>query len=202
MAKKKQPTALPEGMEPQKRERKKSHAEPKKAPESAGIHEVTSGVPDNVKIAMANAIMTFSKVEQTLDSAIWIMAGLGYEDGRLLTAAMLDTSDKADVAKKMAKRYGVDLESEKENPRTVWSVLRELIELRNKMAHGVWWMYRLTTPMVSSYRNRASSGELVAEEFSIRRMEGIAKQCEVIQRALDRIAEKAQALRGTRPPPR
>lgn len=196
MAKKsKQP--LPEGVAPRKRDRnpKVATLEGKKAPIPVSRHEITLGVPDSVKVAMADAIMTFATVEQALDHVIWDMSGVEHEDGRLLTAMALDTSDKADIAKKMAQRYEIDLVPDKPNSPTVWSVLRDLCELRNKMAHGVWWMHTLTVPMVSSYRNKGAPGEVISDGFPIARIEAIARQCDRVKIALDRISEKAQALR-------
>jgi hypothetical protein len=53
---------------------------------------ITKGVPDKIKIAMADAIMAFSDMEMSAEQFIWDLLGLSPDDGKLVTR--IDTKDK------------------------------------------------------------------------------------------------------------
>lgn len=192
---------LPPGAvaKPRRKDKKKSAPQ---APEifQVGINEITLGVPPEVKIAVADVIMSFSLIEQALDGLIWDLTGLDYSDGRLLTN--VDTSEKIMIARDLARRYGVDIVSDKPNTRTVWRHLELMSEARNKVAHGVWWMHQLKTPMASSYRIKGAIDQVVSEAFPIRRLSAIIDQNGRLKMAVDRMTVRAQALRGKQLPPR
>src|ERR1700722_12839459 len=56
---------------------------------------ITKGVPDKIKIAMADAIMAFSDMEMSAEQFIWDLLGLSDDDGKLVTR--IDTKDKIEL---------------------------------------------------------------------------------------------------------
>jgi hypothetical protein len=58
------------------------------APEAAPIRlarsQVTHGVPDAVKILIADAVLDFAAMEAAVEVFIWEMTGLSFDDGRML----------------------------------------------------------------------------------------------------------------------
>jgi hypothetical protein len=86
MAKKTPKPPPPEGRATGPGVKKTKTSQPPKIPTiPTTAAEVSLGVPDNVKVAIASAILAFSEIEQALDGLIWDLTGLRYEDGRLLT---------------------------------------------------------------------------------------------------------------------
>jgi len=63
MARRKQPPPLPEGMQPQRRERNPKDKSPAKPPIVDGEGKLSPGVPDDVKAAVAGAIMSYSAMK-------------------------------------------------------------------------------------------------------------------------------------------
>lgn len=53
---------------------------------------IAKGVPDQIKIAMASAIMAFSDMEMSAEQFIWDVFGLSVDDGKLVT--QIDTKGK------------------------------------------------------------------------------------------------------------
>src|ERR1700689_4135315 len=107
---------------------------------------ITKGVPDQVKIAMASAVMTFSDMEMSAEQFIWDVLGLSVDDGKLVT--QIDTKEKFELAKKLSERSRLPLHPNEQTTAEAWSAIRSAIEARNKMAHGVWVMIDNTTPIV------------------------------------------------------
>ena len=58
---------------------------------------ISKGVPDKIKLAMADAIMAFSDMEMSAEQFIWDLLGLSPDDGKLVTR--IDTKDKIELAK-------------------------------------------------------------------------------------------------------
>jgi hypothetical protein len=54
-------------------------------------------IPNDVKIAIANAIMAFAEMEVSAETVIWDLTGLSIDDGKLLTR--MDSKDKLELAK-------------------------------------------------------------------------------------------------------
>jgi hypothetical protein len=158
-----------------------------------GPHEMSVGVPDNVKIAIAATILAYSAMEASLEAFIWDITGLSYDDGKLLTR--VEASEKILIAKTLAERYGVPTPKVPQNTPTMWRVMHDLSEVRNKIAHGVWGMHRLETPMASSFRMKGDLDRVISESFSIPRLEAITRQCDRVKGVLDRMCQIAQALR-------
>lgn len=156
-----------------------------------GPHEMSQGVPDSVKIAIASAILAYSLMEATLEAFIWDITGLSYDDGKLLTK--VEASEKIQIAKSLAERYGIPTPNVPQNTPTIWRVMQDLGEVRNKIAHGVWGMHRLKTPMASSFRMKGDPDQVISESFPIERLEAITRQCDRVKRVLDAMCQHAQA---------
>jgi hypothetical protein len=198
MTKKMRTPALPERKKPQGTERK---AKPEgKVPIVDGEGKLSPGVPDSVKAAVAGAIMAYSLMETFLEFFIWDVTGLSYDDGRLLTK--IDASEKIAIAKALAKRYAIKTpvygkNAKGKDAKSVWRVMNELAQIRNLMAHGVWGMHALTTPVASSFRlkEEGHEGRIISESFDSARLEAITAQCEGVKANLEKMGKAAQALR-------
>ncbi len=200
MARKPSKPPLPEGQRPQKRERKaKRVATPPKTPTFNATYKLSPGVPDNVKTAMATALMAHSLMDATLDWLIWDAVGLSFDDGRLLTSTV-ELRDKIEIGKRLAKRYELPLPQVPVNALGLWTVMGDVSTARNMMAHGVWQMYELHIPMVSSFRLNDPGGEdrVVVEKFEIPRIEAVTRQCEWARGHLQTMLKAVPALRKKR----
>jgi len=139
--------------------------------------------------------MAHSAMDAFLEFFIWDITGLSYDDGRILT--QVDASRKIKIAKALAKRYGVEFPLFGPTKKTLWSVMIDLAEARNAMAHGVWGMHELTIPVVSSFRwmEDGQDGRVIAEGFDLRRLKAITAQCENAKECLEKMGFVAQVLR-------
>ena len=136
---------------------------------------VSKGVPDNIKIAMADAIMAFSDMEMSAEQFIWDLLGLSPDDGKLVTR--IDTKDKIELAKKFSDRYRLPLHPNEQTTAEAWTAIRNAIEARNKMAHGVWMTIDLKTPIVVSYRIPIELGRINSEHFPLDPIEAVTRIC-------------------------
>jgi hypothetical protein len=158
-----------------------------------GEGKLSAGVPDNVKVAIATAIMSYSNMESSLEWFIWDITGLTYDDGRLLTK--VDTSDKISIAKALAGRYQIQSPVYGPDKKSLWTLMNELASIRNLIAHGVWGMHALTVPVASSFRLKGEENRVVSEGFSLERLEAIARRCDNAKVALEKMGRAAQSLR-------
>jgi hypothetical protein len=154
---------------------------------------LTGTAADDIKAAIAGAIMAYSAMEAVLERFIWDVTGLHYEDGRLLMR--VDTSEKVSIAKALAARYRI--ETPVFGKRSLWRVMSELAEVRNRIAHGVWGMHEHALPDVSSFRlhEKGRDGRVVSEDFDQRRLAAITSQCEQVKDILTQMSVAARALR-------
>ncbi|MFG1465779.1 hypothetical protein V5F77_23115 [Xanthobacter sp. DSM 24535] len=76
---------------------------------------ISEGVPDAIKLAMADALMVFSEMEMSAEHFIWDVLGLSADDGKLVT--QIETKEKIELAKKLSHRYGLPLPSSRANNR-------------------------------------------------------------------------------------
>jgi hypothetical protein len=168
MTKKSPRPALPEGRAPSPRKapKTKSSGPP---PIVDGEGKLSPGVPDDVKVAIASAILAYSDMEASLEWFIWDLAGLSYEDGRLLTK--IDASEKISIAKALSERYGIKAPTVPANTPTMWKVMQDLATARNLIAHGIWGMHELTLPVASSFRLKGDEEDrVISEGFPIARL--------------------------------
>ena len=166
------------------------------------IGRLSREIPDGVKIAMAGAIMAFSSLDVAAELFIWDIFGLNPDDGKLLTA--MDSKDRFELAKKFSERYAIPIHEDAQKSADAWSLIRIIIEARNKMAHGVWSMIDGKTPVAVSFRIPTEQGTINSEHFSIDRMDEIQASCWKLKIAFDRMSKAAQTLPRTppaQPPP-
>jgi len=149
---------------------------------------LTKGVPDKIKLGMADAIMAFSDMEMSAEQFIWDLLGLTADDGKLLTR--IDTKDKIELAKKFSERYRLPLHPNEQSTAEAWTAIRNAIEARNKMAHGVWMTIDLTTPIVVSYRIPIELGRINSEHFPLDRIEAVTRVCNKAKGLFDTLCAK------------
>ena len=167
----------------------------RRRPDASGI---TKGVSDEIKIAMASAIMAFSDMEMSAEHFIWDVLGLSVDDGKLVT--QIDTKEKIELAKKLSERYRLPLHPSAQTTADAWTGIRSAIEARNKMAHGV-WMKIDAAPVVVSYRIPIELGQVNSEHFTLARIESITSICVKAKGLFDRLCAKIAADGRPAPPP-
>jgi len=166
------------------------------------LKRISREIPDDVKVAMAGAIMAFSSLDVAAEMFIWDIFGLNPDDGKLLTPP--DTKDRFDLARKFSDRYAIPIHEDEQKAADAWSLIRIIIEARNKMAHGIWNMIDDKTPIAVSFRIPTELGTINSEHFSIDRMNEIQSSCWKLKLAFERMSKAAQTLPRTplaqRPP--
>jgi hypothetical protein len=151
---------------------------------------ISKEIPDDVKIAIAGAIIAFAAMENSAEEVIWDLTGLSADDGKLLTKR----SDKLDLAKRLSERYRIPIHGNSQTTIDIWSIVSQLVDARNKIAHGVWIMIDGKMPSAVSWRIPAGAGRIMSEHFPITRLELIAANCWKIKDLLDAMARHIASL--------
>ena len=105
-----------------------------------------------------------------------------------------------ELAKKFPERYRLLLHPNEQTTADAWTVIRNAIEARNKMAHGVWMTTDLTTPIVFSYRIKIELSRINSEHFPLDRIEAVTWVCVRAKELFDTLCLKI-STEGRPPPP-
>jgi hypothetical protein len=159
---------------------------------------ISKDVPDQIKIAVASAIMAFSDMEMSAEQFIWDVLGLSIDDGKLVT--QIDTKEKIEMAKKLSERYRLPIHLSAQTTAEAWTAIRNAVEARNKMAHGVWVMID-GVPCVVSYRIPVELGRANSEDFPLQRIEAVTSICIKTRGLFDILCAKIATEGRPSPPP-
>ena len=64
--------------------------------------KVSHNIPDEVKIAIADALIAFNRMDAASEALIWALTGLSFQDGKLLIG--MDTRPKLAILKKLIEQ--------------------------------------------------------------------------------------------------
>jgi len=130
----------------------------------------TFELPDKLKIAIADSIVVFSRMETILLETVWILEESNLEEKRELTRDFVTKNFKK--LKKVVKRLpGVETDK-------IWPTLENLADERNLIAHGFWAVGENDRPTVLSHRFLESEDYVTAEFFDYTRFEYFLKRAE------------------------
>jgi hypothetical protein len=160
---------------------------------------ISKKIPATIKTAIASAIMAFSEMESSAETIIWDLSGVSMDDGILLTKN-LDAKEKLELTKKFSERYGIPIHADPDITANIWAAIRQEVEKRNKIAHGMWVMIDKKIPLAVSYRIPTGLGRVMGEEFPKQRLKLMADNCWKIKRIFDRMVRHIASL-PTRPVP-
>ena len=166
----------------------------KREPTKISQDQISIGVPDVVKVAIAGALMEFANMEAALEVLIWEITGLSFDDGRLLTKQ--DISAKIKLTKRLSEKYQIAAPKVKRGMPTMWRAMEDLLQPRNQIAHGMWVMIDLKIPAAASYRIPSEPDQMAADAFPIHRLEAIARQSKEIRECLDWMIDAAHTWRA------
>jgi hypothetical protein len=142
--------------------------------------------------------MAFSDMEMSAEQFIWDVLGLSIDDGKLVTQS--DTKEKIELAKKLSERYRLALHPSAQTTADAWTAIRNAIESRNKMAHGVWVTID-EVPFVVSYRIPIELGQVNSEHFPLERIDAVTSICVKMKVLFDRLCAKIATEGRPSPPP-
>ncbi len=142
--------------------------------EISDLARMSVEIPDDVRIAIADVVMSFAAMETTAEHLIWELSGVSFDDGKLLTR--MEAKAKLDLARKFIERYNLLKGHDKEKIVAFWRTIHFLVELRNKVAHGLWWMLDKKIPLCASYRMASGEGQVTAEAFPLERLRYITEE--------------------------
>jgi hypothetical protein len=132
---------------------------------------VTPGIDSVQEGLIGRAIVEWSRLENTLDDLIWTLAGLTFEDGRVLTART-DAKTKIGMLQVLAPRYLTDPSLAKVEEALV--LADSLRDDRNFIMHGSWGtIVPMNEATALSLRASSLPGEITSESVSRTRMIGI-----------------------------
>jgi hypothetical protein len=165
-------------------------------------HVVTSrlsrDIPPEIKIAIAEVVMSFAAMEGYGESLIWMLLGINYDDGILLTR--MDARPKFELLREFYQRY-VNDDHESKELKDFWRQIEIITQLRNKIVHGMWAMIDGKIPACASFRIKGAPSEQIASEaFPLDRLKGISEQCQKITASFQGTLDSIAKQRGERTP--
>ncbi len=147
---------------------------------------VSFDIPAPVKLAIADAIIAFARLETTVEQLIWSLVGIPDHHGPKLTR--MDTRAKFQLLEGlMISEIFIE---KKRNPKDLWTMLRELTDERNMVIHGIWAMVDKTDPYIYSHKLKAPKGIIRSRHFPIELLQHMEKSCRVIEDSLIALCEK------------
>lgn len=129
-------------------------------------------IPEKLKLAIADAVVTFARMETTLLEIVWILEDSTLEEKRELT---LDV-----VSKNFDKIERVVTRLPGAETNRIWPALRRLAKDRNLIVHGFWAVDDAhdNRPVVLSHRFLESEDYVTAEYFDYHRFESFQKHAD------------------------
>jgi hypothetical protein len=155
---------------------------------------LSSDIPDEIKIAFAEAIMMYAAMEHIAERLIWDITGLTYDDGRLLTR--LDAQPKFDLLRSLIEQHGHVVHYNRRTATEMWGAIKTLIPVRNLAIHGVWAMLDGKTPIAISPRLPTTPGQVVGEPLRLERLRAMAGQCHRVKEILSALLDRVRASTG------
>lgn len=159
---------------------------------------LSDDIPDEVKIAVANALIAYSAMEHVAERLIWEISGLSFDDGRLLT--QYDSSKRFQILRELLERYGIIVLPNRRTTLEMWAAIKILIPVRNLLIHGVWAMLDKTIPLAISARLSSDIGQVSGEAFRLERLQAMERQCYKIKKVFDAVSERVHASPPVRAP--
>ena len=130
-------------------------------------------ISDDQTCRIGQVIVLWSKLEAAMEDTIWMLLDLDEENGKAVTKRM-SADAKIQILRKIGPYHITDGTMLKRFGETLKHV-DELKECRNFIAHGVWGtLMPDNIPVALSLKPKSEVGEVISEEFSLDRMEGIA----------------------------
>jgi hypothetical protein len=129
-------------------------------------------LPDKLKLVIADAIVTFARMETTLLEIVWILEESTLEEKRELTLDVV--SKNFDKIKRVITRLpGAETNR-------IWPALKQLAKDRNLIVHGFWAVDDAhdDRPVALSHRFLESDDYVTAEYFDYRRFEFFQKRAD------------------------
>jgi hypothetical protein len=131
------------------------------------LSQVSSDVPPEVKIAVADLLFSFSKLEATARLLLYRLHNLSEDTGRALIGNT-DAKWVFDVLKRDIKaKWPAEFE---QIPKRFWAALEVLSKLRNLAAHGIWIIVDDHDIQVMSPRLPAPAGKVAGDPFPLERL--------------------------------
>jgi hypothetical protein len=144
-------------------------------PNVMGLECISYEIPVTVKIAIADALINFARMEAAAEALVWELTGAAYPDGNALTPT--DTTQKFAAAELLVERHLGEI-ALRLLPDDFWLAARELCVSRDKIAHGFWFMVDGTVPVAASFRPKSHKGPTLGERFTIERLKAISEECD------------------------
>jgi hypothetical protein len=127
-------------------------------------------LPTKLKIAIADAVVVFARLETIALETVWIFEDSTLEEKRELTRDFV-TKHFEKIKKVVKKMPGAQTDK-------IWPTLKHLASERNLIAHGFWAVNEEQRPVVLSHKFLESEDYVTGEFFDYRRFEYFIKRAD------------------------
>jgi hypothetical protein len=156
-------------------------------PDVMGMECISYEIPVTAKIAIADALINFARMEAAAEALVWELTG---PDGKALTRT--DTTQKIAAAELLVERHLGEIAS-RLLPDDFWMAARELCVSRDQIAHGFWFMVDRTVPVAAPFRPKGHKGPILGERFTIERLKAISEECDKERSYLEGLIDAREA---------
>jgi phosphoenolpyruvate-protein kinase (PTS system EI component) len=122
--------------------------------------KVSRDIPDWVKLAIADAIMLFSRLEQEVIEIAWLIKGAEQKMERLKVARNPATDNFSDIIAIIEEAAGQEVTA-------LADTFDDLAKDRNLIVHGAWWIVDDHRPLVV-WHKFIEDNESVMSEYYLR----------------------------------
>jgi hypothetical protein len=114
-------------------------------------------IPDKLKLAVADCILLYSKIESCIVELVWLIEGADLARKREIAKGWGDQNFR--IVKKVVKSIpGAESDA-------IWPSLKDLGRERNLIGHGVWMVAQSGRPMVVWHARSLESDEGVDAQY-------------------------------------
>ena len=156
--------------------------------------KISFDLPDDLKLAIADAVTSFAKLEMAIEELIWAFVGVSISHGRMLTR--MDTRPKFELLKKLVLEF-VPVEQRKTIAPHLWKGLDQLREDRNDIVHGAWAILDGSKVVTVSHRYSAEPDEVGTKPYSIELLKLFVRRAATMEEHF--VKELQQLLRSSPP---
>ncbi len=127
-------------------------------------------LPDKLKIAIADAVVVFARLETIALETVWIFEDSSLEEKRELTRDFVTKHFKK-IKKVVKQIQGAETDK-------IWPTLAHLASERNLIAHGFWSVNEEQRPVVLSHKFLESEDYVTGEFFDYARFDYFMKRAD------------------------
>jgi len=148
-------------------------------------------LPDWVRLAIADAIMLFGRLEQEVIEISWLIKGAEQKVERLKVARNLATDNFSDIVALVEQAAGQELKA-------LRSTFDDLAKDRNLIVHGAWWFVDDRRPWVVWHKFIEDNESVMGEFYENGRFADFMMKARHLYEMCRKFHDEIEKVRGVK----